>query len=72
MESEHWTGMGESIVVLSTAPSSHVQESGEQELKPLRYNPGLKCDPELEAMRPERLNKHTGERWAAIGGERVT
>ena len=40
----------------------HVQESGEQELKPLRYNPGLKCDPELEAMRPERLNKHTGER----------
>ena len=28
-------------------------------MKPLRYNPGLKCDPELEALRPERLSKHT-------------
>jgi len=27
-------------------------------LKPLRYNPGLKCDPALEAMRPERSPKH--------------
>ena len=27
-------------------------------LKPLRYNPGLKCDPALEAMRPERNPKH--------------
>ena len=27
-------------------------------LKPLRYNPGLKCDPALEAMRPERCPKH--------------
>ena len=62
--------MGESIVVLSTAPSSHVQESGEQELKPLRYNPGLKCDPELEAMRPERLNKHTGELRLVESGSR--
>merc|ERR1712165_452437 len=35
------------------------QETSEQELKPLRYNPGLKCDPELEAMRPERQSKHT-------------
>jgi len=34
-------------------------ENSEQELKPLRYNPGLKCDPQLEAMRPERLSKHT-------------
>merc|ERR1711874_307553 len=35
------------------------KETSEQELKPLRYNPGLKCDPELEAMRPERQSKHT-------------
>ena len=35
------------------------QETSEQDLKPLRYNPGLKCDPELEAMRPERQSKHT-------------
>jgi len=34
-------------------------ENSEQELRPLRYNPGLKCDPQLEAMRPERLSKHT-------------
>ena len=34
-------------------------DTSEQELKPLRYNPGLKCDPELEALRPERLSKHT-------------
>jgi hypothetical protein len=27
-------------------------------LKPLRYNPGLKCDAALEAMRPERNPKH--------------
>jgi len=27
-------------------------------LKPLRYNPGLKCDPALEALRPERNPKH--------------
>jgi len=27
-------------------------------LKPLRYNPGLKCDPALESMRPERNPKH--------------
>lgn len=27
-------------------------------LKPLRYNPGLKCDAALEAMRPERSPKH--------------
>merc|ERR1712141_880772 len=26
------------------------KETSEQELKPLRYNPGLKCDPELHAM----------------------
>merc|ERR1711994_338318 len=35
------------------------KETSEQDLKPLRYNPGLKCDPELEAMRPERQSKHT-------------
>merc|ERR1711863_214299 len=35
------------------------KEISEQDLKPLRYNPGLKCDPELEAMRPERQSKHT-------------
>merc|ERR1712024_315339 len=35
------------------------KEASEPELKPLRYNPGLKCDPELEAMRPERQSKHT-------------
>merc|ERR1711936_596468 len=35
------------------------KEISEQDLKPLRYNPGLKCDPELEALRPERLSKHT-------------
>merc|ERR1712226_1248600 len=34
------------------------KETSEQDLKPLRYNPGLKCDPELEAMRPERQSKH--------------
>jgi hypothetical protein len=39
--------------------SDHKKESGDQELKPLRYNPGLKCDPELEALRPERQSKHT-------------
>ena len=33
------------------------QENSDQELKPLRYNPALKCDPQLEAMRPERLSK---------------
>lgn len=27
-------------------------------MKPLRYNPGLKCDAALEAMRPERNPKH--------------
>merc|ERR1712107_593980 len=27
-------------------------------LKPLRYNPGLKCDAALETMRPERNPKH--------------
>merc|ERR1712012_200552 len=27
-------------------------------LKPLRYDPGLKCDAALEAMRPERNPKH--------------
>merc|ERR1711981_602373 len=27
-------------------------------LKPLRYNPGLKCDPALEALRPERNPNH--------------
>merc|ERR1719270_2694737 len=27
-------------------------------LKPLRYNPGLKCDAALEAMRPERNPNH--------------
>merc|ERR1712168_582129 len=36
-----------------------IMENSEQELKPLRYNPALKCDPQLEAMRPERLSKHT-------------
>merc|ERR1711990_364129 len=38
---------------------SKMETQQQQELKPLRYNPGLKCDPELEALRPERLNKHT-------------
>jgi len=34
------------------------QEICPEELRPLRYNAGLKCDPTLEAMRPERSNKH--------------
>jgi len=28
-------------------------------MKPLRYTPGLKCDPALEALRPERDMKHS-------------
>jgi len=42
-----------------TIESDQKKETNESDLKPLRYNPGLKCDPELEAMRPERLSKHT-------------
>merc|ERR1739838_494268 len=41
------------------ADSEQKKDASEQELKPLRYNPGLKFDPELEALRPERLSKHT-------------
>ena len=43
---------------MSVETQSCLQDS-EQELKPLRYNPGLKCDPELEALRPERQSKHS-------------
>jgi len=36
-------------------------------MKPLRYTPGLKCDPALEALRPERDMKHSalsgGDNW---------
>jgi len=36
-------------------------------LRPLRYTPGLKCDPALEALRPERDMKHPalsgGDTW---------
>jgi len=36
-------------------------------LRPLRYTPGLKCDPALEALRPERDMKHSalqgGDTW---------
>lgn len=36
-------------------------------MRPLRYTPGLKCDPALEAMRPERSMKHPalqgGDQW---------
>jgi len=39
--------------------SENKKESEQEPLKPLRYNPGLKCDPQLEALRPERLTKHT-------------
>lgn len=42
-----------------TIESDQKKETSDLDLKPLRYNPGLKCDPELEAMRPERLSKHT-------------
>jgi len=42
-----------------TIESEQKKETSEMDLKPLRYNPSLKCDPELEAMRPERLSKHT-------------
>merc|ERR1712002_756299 len=38
-----------------------------QPMRPLRYTPGLKCDPALEAMRPERQMKHQpiqgGDQW---------
>merc|ERR1712203_530375 len=34
-----------------------VPYESEQPLRPLRYTPGLKCDPALEAMRPERSMK---------------
>lgn len=37
----------------------------ENPMKPLRYTPGLKCDPDLEALRPERSMKHP----ALQGGE---
>jgi len=42
-----------------TIESDQKKETSESELRPLRYNPSLKCDPALEAMRPERLSKHT-------------
>ena len=29
-----------------------------QGLKPLRYTPGMACDPHLESLRPERSSKH--------------
>jgi len=36
-------------------------------VRPLRYTPGLKCDPALEALRPERDMKHQpiqgGDQW---------
>jgi hypothetical protein len=39
----------------------------ENPMRPLRYTPGLKCDPALEAMRPERSMKHQaiqgGDQW---------
>merc|ERR1719228_1876526 len=39
----------------------------ENPLKPLRYTPGLKCDPALEALRPERSMIHPalqgGDQW---------
>merc|ERR1711981_399544 len=38
-----------------------------QPMRPLRYTPGLKCDPALEALRPERQMKHQpiqgGDQW---------
>merc|ERR1712183_336447 len=38
-----------------------------QPMRPLRYTPGLKCDPALEAVRPERQMKHQpiqgGDQW---------
>merc|ERR1712002_1091275 len=44
-----------------------VPYESEQPLRPLRYTPGLKCDPALEAMRPERSMKHPalqgGDQW---------
>merc|ERR1719278_120053 len=43
----------------------------EQPMRPLRYTPGLKCDPALEAMRPERSMKHQalqgGDQWTTPG-----
>lgn len=39
----------------------------ENPMRPLRYTPGLKCDPALEALRPERSMKHQalqgGDTW---------
>lgn len=39
----------------------------ENPMRPLRYTPGLKCDPALEALRPERSMKHQalqgGDQW---------
>jgi len=47
----------------------HESEAGPYEpprpSRPLRYTPGLKCDPALEALRPEREMKHQ----ALQGGE---
>merc|ERR1712036_118930 len=44
-----------------------VPYESEQPMRPLRYTPGLKCDPALEAMRPERSMKHQalqgGDQW---------
>merc|ERR1711872_137349 len=44
-----------------------VAYESEQPLRPLRYTPGLKCDPALEALRPERSMKHQalqgGDTW---------
>jgi len=45
--------------------SNPSQYEAPQPLQPLRYTPGLKCDPALEAMRPERDMKH----HALQGGE---
>ncbi len=41
----------------SLNPQSGSHEA-EPPLRPLRYTPGLKCDPHLESLRPERSNKH--------------
>ena len=38
--------------------SDPVHYEAPKPMQPLRYTPGLKCDPALEALRPERDMKH--------------
>eukprot|EP00096_Caligus_rogercresseyi_P002157 TRINITY_DN1409_c0_g1_i1.p1 TRINITY_DN1409_c0_g1~~TRINITY_DN1409_c0_g1_i1.p1 ORF type:complete len:363 (+),score=98.51 TRINITY_DN1409_c0_g1_i1:80-1168(+) len=48
-------------------PSENVMSCDVPGLRPLRYTPGLNCDPHLESLRPERNSSHPalqgGDSW---------